>query len=158
MSDTTSPAIRPDTKAIPRGTRLLLVVASVLAGVQALAHAALFITAKPEANQRAARVVAAMRAEHFDYGALGLRTFWDFYFGYGLIAVVLAVFISAVIAIAAASSDAKTQRRLIACTAIVVAAHALVITAYFFVLPLAFDLLVLALLVAAIARRRVGTV
>jgi hypothetical protein len=158
MSDKTSTAIRPDTKAILRGTRPLLVAASAAAGVQALAHAALFITSKPEVNPRASRVVAAMRAEQFEYGVLGSRTYWDFYFGYGLVAVILAVFIAAVIGIAAASNDGVTQRRLIACTATVVAAHAALIAVYFFVLPLAFDLLVLALLVAAIARRRVGAV
>jgi chromate transport protein ChrA len=89
-----------------------------------------------------------MRADSFDYGMLGQRTYWDFYFGYGLIAVVLAVLITAVIAIA--TSDRNTQMRLSACALTTVLAHAAIIARYFFVLPLAFDLVVAVLLAAAL--------
>ena len=41
-----------------------------------------------------------MRSESFDYGLLGFRTYWDMYFGYGIITIVLAVGLAALIWVA----------------------------------------------------------
>ena len=128
------------------GARRLLLCAGLLAAIQAATHTILFLTAKPEVNPQSAPVVAAMRGEHFNVGMLGSRTYWDFYFGYGLIAVILAFFVVAVIFVAASCTDVVAQRRLILYTATAVAVHAAVIAIHFFVLPLGFDLVVLSAL------------
>jgi hypothetical protein len=99
-----------------------------------------------------------MRADSFDYGMLGQRTYWHFYFGYGLIAVVLALFITAVIAIAVTTPDRNTQVRLSACALTTVLAHGAIIVRYFFFLPLAFDLMVAGLLAAALVTLRAGAI
>ena len=138
-------------------TRKLLTAAAATCAVQALTHAALFLSFEPRADTRQGRVIAQMRADRFDYGILGQRTYWDFYFGYGLIAVVLALLITAMIAIAAATSDRNTQVRLSVCAMTTVLAHGAIIARYFFVLPLAFDLVVAVLLAAALTTLRAGS-
>lgn len=139
-------------------TRKLLIAAAATCGVQALIHATLFLSFAHRADTRQGRVIAQMRADSFDYGMLGRRTYWDFYFGYGLIAVVLALLITAVIAIAGATSDRDAQTRLSACAMTTVLAHAAIIARYFFVLPLAFDLVVAVLLACALVTLRAGSI
>jgi hypothetical protein len=117
----------------------LLAVAGLLAALQATTHTVLFLSAKPENNPHTAAIVAAMRATHFEVGVLGSRTYWDFYFGYGLIAVILAFLIASVLWTAARCADAAAQRRLITVSTAALAIHAAVIVKYFFLLPLLFD-------------------
>jgi len=136
-------------------TRKLLIAAAATSGVQALAHATIFLSFAPQADSVQGRVIAGMRADHFDYGILGRRSYWDFYFGYGLIAIVLAFLITAVIAIAVATPDRKTQVRLSGSAMATVLVHGAIIARYFFVLPLAFDLMVAVLLGAALITLRV---
>jgi hypothetical protein len=139
-------------------TRKLLTAAAATCGIQALTHATLFLSFEPQAATRQGRIIARMRADSFDYGMLGQRTYWDFYLGYGLIAVVLALLITAVIAIAVATPDRNTQVRLSACAMTTVLAHGAIIARYFFVLPLAFDLVVAVLLAAALVTLRAGSI
>jgi len=139
-------------------TRKLLIAATATCGVQALTHATLFMSFEPQADTKQGRVIAQMRADSFDYGMLGRRTYWDFYFGYGLIAVVLALLVAAVIAIAVTAPDRKTQMRLSACAMTTVLVHGAIIARYFFVLPLVFDLMIAALLAAALVTLRSRTI
>jgi hypothetical protein len=139
-----------------RSGRRLLQLAGILAGIQASAHTFLFLIAKPEANAKSAPIVAAMRSGHFSPGMLGSRTYWDFYFGYGLVAIILAFLIASVIAVAASCTDAVARRRLVLCVGIAIALHAAVIATYFFILPLVFDVSVFLLLIAFLFGSRPG--
>jgi hypothetical protein len=122
----------------------VLRVTALVALIQGIAHGVLFVTARPATSSAAHRVILAMRSERFDYGALGFRTYWDMYFGYGIIAVVLAVGLAAQIWIAAGIGNLRRQRQLVGVIVAMVAAHAAVIFKYFFLLPFVFDVAVLA--------------
>ena len=67
---------------------ILLRITAALAAIQGLAHGALFVSAKPRYGPAEVAVVEAMRANRFFAG--GTRSYWDLYFGYGLIAAFLA--------------------------------------------------------------------
>ena len=62
---------------------ILLRVASVAALLQFAAHGLLFVFSSPKHGPEEAGVIEAMKAHRFDF--LGsMRSYWDFYFGYGL--------------------------------------------------------------------------
>jgi hypothetical protein len=52
-------------------TRKLLTAVAATCGVQALTHATLFLSFKPQADTRQGRVIPQMRAESFEYSMLG---------------------------------------------------------------------------------------
>jgi hypothetical protein len=122
---------------------LVLRLTALVALVQAIGHGALFLTARPASGSAADRVISAMRSESFDYGLLGFRTYWDMYFGYGIITIVLALGLAALIWVAAGIGNLRQQRQLVAVIGAIVAAHAVVVFKYFFLLPFVFDLVVL---------------
>jgi len=133
-----------------RLSRRLLAFAAITAGVQALAHAALFIGKRYTADSPEGPVIAAMKSRSFDLGVLGARSFWDMYFGYGLVAATFAAFVAAIVAVAANTTDQATRRRLIITTTAAILVHAVLVAMFFFLLPLLFDLALLVLLVGAL--------
>jgi len=62
---------------------LLLRFASGIALVQFAAHTLLFAFSSPKHGPEESAVVEAMKAHRFDFAG-SLRSYWDFYFGYGL--------------------------------------------------------------------------
>ena len=124
--------------------KLILRVAASVATLQAAAHAVLFLRSPPKPGSPAWPLLEAMRAQT----APGHTTYWDMYFGYGLLAALTAFFIAALIWIAA-GFDAGSRGlagRLLGVTLIAVMIHAVLIARYFFILPLLFDIIVGALL------------
>ena len=125
----------------------LLRIAAILAAVQGLAHAALFVSAKPRYGAAEIAVIEAMKTNRFFAG--GTRSYWDMYFGYGLIAagvcLVEAVLLWQLGRIAAMSPALLRPFIILLIAANIV--HVLLVARYFmFVVPIVFDVLIVALL------------
>jgi hypothetical protein len=129
-----------------RGGKLILRVAAIVAMLQAAAHLALFLRSEPRPGSAAWPLVEAMRVQV----APGHTTYWGMYFGYGLLAALMAFFIAALTWLAS-TFDAGSRRiaePLVGMIFAAVAIHAILSARYFFVLPLLFDTVVAALLAA----------
>ena len=125
--------------------RLALRLTAVVALLQGLGHAALFISAKPRHGAAEAAVIGAMRSQSFDFGGFAPHSYWDLYYGYGLLAVVFALFIAAALWLTSGLAEQPQQvRRFTGCIGVAVVIHAAIIARYFFKLPLEFDLAVIA--------------
>ncbi len=125
----------------------ILWVASILALLQYSAHAYMFLSATPTHGPSEFAVVDAMKAHHFTFSGFD-RSYWDFYFGYGLLAILSGLI--EIIALWQLATLAKTDphrvRPLIALFVFANVAHALLIWKYFFLVPLVFDVAVAACL------------
>ena len=124
------------------GALVLLRVAAVLAAIQGLAHGGLFISARPRSDAEAA-VVTAMRASQFFSG--GSRSYWDLYFGYGLIAAAVCVVEAVLLWQLAriATVQPVLARPIVALFIAANVGHAALVWRYFaFPIPIAFDLLI----------------
>jgi|KBSSwiStaDraftv2_1062776.scaffolds.fasta_scaffold00255_19 hypothetical protein len=125
--------------------RWALRLTAAVALIQGLGHAALFMSARPRHGPGEVAVIKAMRSQSFDFGGFAPHSYWDMYFGYGLLAVMFALFIAVILWLASGLSDQPGQvRRFAAVVGIAVGVHALIIGRYFFRLPLEFDLAVVA--------------
>ena len=126
---------------------VLLRVAAVLAAIQGLSHGALFVSAKPRHGSAEIAVIEAMKTNRFFAGAT--RSYWDMYFGYGLIAAGVCLIEAALLwqlaGIAAANSI--LIRPIIALLVLANIAHVILVGRYFmFVVPMVFDVLIAGLL------------
>ena len=143
------------TPSIVRVRRALRLTA-VVALIQGLGHAAIFVNATPRHGAAEVAVIEAMQARAFDFGGFAPHSYWDLYFGYGLMAVVFALFIAAALWLTSGLAGQPRQvLRFGACIGVAVVVHAAIVARYFFRLPLEFDLLVLAGIVTSmlLARR-----
>ena len=68
----------------------LLRVASILAAVQYIAHTFLFLSATPTHGPAERAVIDAMHSHRFGVAGFA-RSYWDFYFGYGLLTILSGV-------------------------------------------------------------------
>ena len=130
----------------------VLRIASLVALVQGAAHTALFLTAKPGHGAEEEAVIAAMQSHRFLFSGQP-RSYWDFYFGYGLLAA-LVVFVEAILfwMLAAIAKEAPERMRpIIALFILYNLAHAAILTRFFFPLPIVMDGLVTATLIWAFA-------
>lgn len=126
---------------------ILLRVAAALAAIQGLAHGALFVSAKPRHGAAEIAVIEAMKTNRFF--ARATRSYWDMYFGYGLIAagvcLIEAVLLWQLAGIASANSAAI--RPIIALLIVANVAHVILVGRYFmFVVPMVFDVIIAGLL------------
>ena len=124
--------------------------AAVLAAVQGMAHAALFVSATPRHGDAEVALVSAMKANRFFAGGLG---YWDYYFGYGLIAAAACLVEAALLWQIAeiAVTQPAVVRPMIVVFVLANVGHALLLARYFkFPLPIAFDVLIASLLVVAV--------
>jgi hypothetical protein len=102
------------------------------------------LSQRPKHGADEVAVVELMRARFFDFGGFTPHSYWDMYFGYGLLAVVFAFFVGALLwLVSDLSSSPTVLRRLTAAIAATVAVHAVIVARFFFMLPLVLDLLVL---------------
>ena len=127
---------------------VLLRIAAVLAGIQGFAHGALFVSAKPRYGAAEVAVIEAMKTNRFFAGAT--RSYWDMYFGYGLIAagvcLVEGVLLWQLGQVAAANP--ALPRPIIGLIIAANIGHVLLVARYFmFVVPMIFDVLIAALLI-----------
>jgi hypothetical protein len=125
--------------------RLALRVTAAVALIQGLGHAAIFLSARPRHGAAEVAVIEAMRAQSFDFGGFAPHSYWDLYYGYGLLAVVFALFIALSLWLTSGLAGQPRQvRRFAGAIGVAVAAHAVIVARCFFRLPLEFDLVVIA--------------
>jgi hypothetical protein len=133
----------------------LVRIAAVLALLQGAAHAAMFMTYRPSHGPDEALVIETMRRFVFNFGG-PRHSYWDLYFGYGVLAAG-ACFVEAGLLWIAAPLGRTEPRRLMGIVALVIAAnlaHAAVIARYFFYTPLVADLIIATVLAAAVVQLR----
>ena len=90
---------------------------------------------------------AAMKGSRFAFGGV-MRSYWDFYVGYGLEAAAVCIVEAALLAVLAniAVAQPMPARPMIALFVLANLGHALLTARYFFPLPVVFDLLIAACL------------
>lgn len=139
----------PMSERAPVAAAWFLRAAGVAAAVQGLTHGAFFITAKPRHGVAEIAVVEAMKTNRFFAGQLG---YWDYYFGYGLIAAAICL-VEAVLfwqLSRLVTVQPTGVRSIVALFFVATLGHAGLVFRYFrFPIPLAFDAMVAALLLAA---------
>jgi hypothetical protein len=124
-------------------TSTILRIASLLAFAQAIAHGAMFLTAHPTHGPDEIAVVTAMKNHAFLFGGIS-RSYWDMYFGYGLLAALVVLFEAMLFWLLAglARDEPARLRPIIGLFILYNLAHAALLFKYFFVLPIAADALV----------------
>lgn len=126
--------------------------ASMIAIVQFAAHTAMFVSARPRHGADEIAVVRAMKDHSFLFVG-SRRSYWDFYFGYGLMAAFVCV-IQAVLFWQLAGYAAAAPGLVRAVSALFVVAvlgHAALALRFFFITPVIPDLLIAACLALSIA-------
>ena len=130
--------------------RIVIRAASVLSMLQGVAHATLFVKAATPRRAADIAVVEAMREHQFYVQGLP-RSYWTFYFGYGLMAAFVVVFQAALLWVLA--SHAQQSPRAVRSALVVIACynlgHAALALGYFFYTPIAPDVIIASLLAAA---------
>ena len=137
-------------------TTPILRFAAVLAFVQFAAHTYLFATAVPKHGPEETAVVAAMQDHHFLFSGMP-RSYWDFYYGYGLLAALVVLIEAVLFWLLAGIARDKPQsvRPVIALFILYNIAHAAILARYFFPLPIVMDgIVTVTLLWAFIAARQ----
>ena len=135
--------------------RMALRLTAAVALLQGLGHAALFVSARPRHGALEVAVIEAMRGQSFDFGGFVPHSYWDLYYGYGLLAVVFALFIAAALWITSGLAGQPRQvLRFTGCISVAVVIHMAIIARYFFKLPLRFDLAVIAGVVVSLVLNR----
>lgn len=117
----------------------LLRTTSILALLQGCAHTLMFLRAVPRHGPEEIAVLEAMKFHRFDF--LGsVRSYWDFYFGYGLFAA-FNCFVEAVLfwQLAALASAGAATRPIIALFCLANVGYALLCWRYFFITPIVPD-------------------
>ena len=121
--------------------------AALSALLQGLAHGALFLLARPTHGPDEAMVVETMRTHVFNFAGAH-RSYWQMYFGYGLLAAGVC-FVEAALLWLIAPMAGTDARRLAWITGLLIVAnlaHAAIIATYFFYPPLVADVVVALLL------------
>jgi hypothetical protein len=114
----------------------------VLALIQYAAHAWLFLSATPEHGQEEVRLIDEMKSRKWNFRGF-LRSYWDFYFGYGMLVILWGV-IEVVLLwqLAALSAASESVAPLIITLLVANIGHALLTLRYFFLIPVVFDVLI----------------
>ena len=132
-------------------TAVILRAVAFFAALQGLAHGWLFVTATPRHGAAELAVIEAMKTNRFFAGDLG---YWDFYFGYGVLAAAACLVEAALFWQLARVAQAQPLlvRPMVMLFAAANVCHAVLLTRYFkFPVPIAFDLVIAGtLLVAAL--------
>lgn len=134
---------RPDMNRAPAVLRF----AAILALIQGIAHGALHVRYVPKHGPLEEALVASMKTESFVFAGFS-RTYWGFYFGYGLMVVVTCLVQAAVLWFLArlARSRPREVTPLIGMYGVAYALHAVLAWHYFFAKPVVFDILITAAL------------
>lgn len=146
----------PDPASVQMKPRTLLRTASVLTLVHALLNAFAGLLSGTSKAQDETAVLGAMKALHFD--AMGsMRTYWDFYFGFGVFLTANLILLSAVMWQLAALAETApgSARTFIALLCIGFLVFAALSSLYFFVAPVVIEVIIAVVLgLAYFAARR----
>ncbi len=126
-----------------------------MAAVQYVAHAALFLSAKPTHGAAETAVVNLMKGPRFDFSGFS-RSYWDFYFGYGLLAILWGLVEIVLLwqLSALAANDSSAVRPTVALLLLANVAHAVLALCYFFPAPVVGDVVVAVCLTWALVALR----
>jgi hypothetical protein len=128
-------------------TAPLLRATAIVAFVQFCAHTARFVSYVPKHGPDEVGVVAVMKSHYFSFSGAA-RSYWDFYFGYGLMAafncLIEAVLLWQLAGIAK-SSPARV-RPVAGLFLLANVGYAILVLTYFFPLPAYFDMAIATLL------------
>ena len=131
----------------------LLRIAAVVAAIQYIAHGILFLSAKPSHGSDEIDLVERMKSLRWNFRGFE-RSYWNFYFGYGLIVilwgVVEVVLLWQLARLAGASSASVAP--LVATLLAANIGHAILTLRYFFLIPAIFDIMIAILLAVALFR------
>ena len=132
-------------------TPFLLRVAAILGVIQYAAHAGLFLSATPKHGHEEVELLQAMKSHRWRFGGF-LRSYWDFYFGYGMVAIwwgVIEIVLLWQLA-ALVGTHSASVGPLIAALLVANIGHAILMLRYFFLIPAIFDILIAVVLGAAL--------
>ncbi len=118
----------------------------------------MFLTAKPTNGPEETTLVEAMKSHYWEFGGF-THSYWDFYFGYGLLAILFGI-VEVVLLWQLASLSKIPSIRIrpfIALLLFATLAHAILILNYFFLLPAIFDFITALLLGIAYMKSKVNT-
>jgi hypothetical protein len=132
---------------------LLLRAAAAVACLQFVAHASLFLRSSPRHGPEEVAVVEAMKSHRFDFVGSS-RSYWDFYFGYGLFAAFFCLLEAVLFWELAgfASSGPAFVKPVAALFLFANLAHVLLALRYFFITPVIPDVAIALCLGLALAR------
>ena len=118
-------------------------VAFVVVLIQYTAHAILFLSAKPLHGQDEAALIEAMKLHRWNFSGFK-RSYWNFYFGYGLVAILLGLVEAAILWQISkyAKMSSLEVKPMIAILFFANILHAILTLRYFFLLPALFDFIV----------------
>jgi hypothetical protein len=146
----------PEPASVPMKPRTLLRTASVLTLVHALLNAFAGLLSGTSKAQDETAVLGAMKALRFD--AMGsTRTYWDFYFGFGVFLTANLILLSVVMwqLAALAETSPASARTFIALLCIGFLVFAALSSLYFFVAPVVIEVMIAVVLALAyVASRR----
>jgi hypothetical protein len=146
----------PEPASAPMKARTLLRTASVLTLVPALLNAFAGLLSGTSNAQDETAVLGAMKALRFD--AMGsMRTYWDFYFGFGVFLSANLILLSAVMWQLATLAETApgSARTFIGLLCIGFVVFAALSSLYFFVAPVVIELMIAVVLgLACVAARR----
>jgi hypothetical protein len=129
----------------------LLYIAAVIAAIQYLAHTILFLRAKPSHGQDEIELVERMQSLRWNFNGFE-RSYWNFYFGYGLLAILWGIIEIILLwqLAALASTSSVSIAPLVATLLIANIGHAVLTFRYFFLVPVIFDCLIAIVLAVAL--------
>jgi hypothetical protein len=128
-----------------------LAIAAALASIQYLAHAVLFLRAKPQHGKDEVDLLEQMKRKRWKFNGFE-RSYWDFYFGYGLLAILWGAVEIAIlwVLVSTAGKGSVSIVPLVGILLVANVAHAALTLRYFFLTPVIFDVLIAILLAMAL--------
>src|SRR5258708_17528059 len=136
---------------------LFLRIASVLTLIHAILHTVGGVLAPPRHGAEEASVIETMKSHRFDMMG-SMRSYWDFFFGYGLV-VTIALLVQAVLfwqLSTLAKTNPSSTRPIVLLFLLNYLALSIVSCNYLFIAPAVTELLIAACLGAALATRAPG--
>lgn len=139
-------------------SKRLLRIAAILTLIHGILHTVGGLFRTPSFGASETAVIDAMKSASFDFMG-SMRSYWDFYFGFGLnVSVTLFIEVLVLWQLADLSAAAPERARpLIASFAVAFLAMAALSFRYFFIAPIINELAIAALLVAAYLQSRSPT-
>lgn len=128
----------------------------VIAVIQYAVHTVVFLRARPRHGADEVNLVEMMKSLQWNFGG-SERSYWDFYFGYGMVAILMGLleilllwFLSGLLA-----RNPREALPFLMVTAVITVFHILITLKFFFALPASFDIAVtLFILLAYLAARK----
>jgi len=128
----------------------ILRIALGAAAIQYIAHTILFLSAKPNHGEDEINLINAMKSNRWNFNGFK-RSYWDFYFGYGLLAIFFGIVEIALLwqLSIIPQNFLPIIKPIIAVLIFANILHGILTLKYFFLLPVVFDLVVTILLALA---------